>query len=261
LSKQNKPEEDQFASIAETYHFNLLNIINKIHTTQWDVLNLVADKMAKSMMDDGLVHLFGSGHSHLPVEEAFFRSGGLAPMNPLFDPSLMLHEGIAKIIKLERLERYTETIWNNYDVQEGEVLIIFSASGKNAAPIDMALEGKKRGLTTIAVTSLDYANYTPSMHSSGKHLHEVVDYVLDSGAPFGDVLVRDERLPGVGAVGAGATITSLYIVNLLQMLVVDRYLASGKEPPLTVCFNTGEAEAAEHNKKSYQSIENRMRHL
>jgi uncharacterized phosphosugar-binding protein len=261
LRKQDKKEKVQLTSIGESYHTTLMNIIEKIHTTQWDVLNVVADKMAETMMENGLVHLFGSGHSHLPVEEAFFRSGGLSPMNPMFDPSLMLHEGIAKIIKLERLEKYTETIWKNYDIREGEVLIIFSASGKNAAPVDMAIEGKKRGLITVGVTSLDYANHTPSMHSSGKHLHEVVDYVIDSGAPFGDVLVPDERLPGVGSVGAGATITSLYIVNLLQMLVIDRYLDNGKEPPLTVCFNTGEIEAAEHNKKSYQSIETRMRHL
>lgn len=247
--------------IAGTYHDRLATLISRIRETQWPVMNAVADRMYTSMATGGLVHLFGSGHSHLPVEEAFFRSGGLAPMNPIFDPSLMLHEGIAKIVKLERTEGYAKIVLDNYDVRHGEVLIIFSASGKNAVPVEMAMLGCERGLYTVGVTALDYASRTPAMHSSGKHLHEVVDAVIDSSAPFGDALVEDERLPGIGAVGAGATITSLYIVTMLQMLVVDRYLEAGKSPPLTVCFNTGEAEAAEHNARSYQAIRARMRHL
>jgi uncharacterized phosphosugar-binding protein len=249
------------AVIAPSYHSNLIGILEKIKVTQWDVMNQVADLMIKVMIDGGMIHLFGSGHSHLPVEEAFYRSGGLAPMNPLFDPSLMLHEGIEKVVRLERLEKYTEALWTNYDVREGEMLIVFSASGKNAAPIDMALEGKKRGLVTVGVTSINYASNTPSMHSSGKHLHESVDYTIDSGSPFGDVLVSDERLPGIGGAGAGATISSMYIVTMLQMLVIDRYLKAGKQPPMSVCLNTGESAAAEHNRNTYGNISKRMRHL
>lgn len=247
--------------IAGSYHEKLVGALERIHAVQMPALNGVADRMFATMRGGGLVHLFGSGHSHLPVEEAFFRSGGLAPMNPIFDPSLMLHEGIEKIVHLERLEGYAEVVLNGYDVRGGEVMIVFSASGKNPVPVDMALLARERGLYTVGVTSLEYACNTPSMHSSGKHLHDVVDAIIDSGAPYGDALVPDERLPGIGAVGAVATITGLYIVNLLQMLVVDRYLAAGEVPPLTLCFNTGEDAAGEHNRRTYGEIRKRMKHL
>jgi uncharacterized phosphosugar-binding protein len=247
--------------IAQTYHTRLLEIIQFVNETQKPRMEAVAKRMAETLMQGGLVHLFGSGHSHLPVEEAFFRSGGLAPMNPIFDPSLMLHEGIQKIIRLERLEGYAKIVLDNYDVRKGEVMLIFSVSGKNPAPVDMALMAQEKGLYTVGITSLDYANNSPALHSCGKHLHEVADTVIDLGVPFGDALVVDDRLPGLKSAGAGATIISLYIVNMLQMLVVDLYLQAGLEPPLTICFNTGEAAASAQNATTYASIQSRMRHL
>jgi uncharacterized phosphosugar-binding protein len=248
-------------SIGTTYHTALLQILERIRSEQWTALNAVADRMAATMFEGGLVHLFGSGHSHLAPEEAFFRSGGLAPMNPILDPGLMLHEGIAKVVRLERLEGYADVVLDRHDLREGEVMIVFSASGKNPVPVDVALRSGERGLFTVAVTSLDYALRTPAMHSSGKHLHEVVDAVIDSGAPYGDALVEDERLGGLGAVGAVSTVTSLYVVNILQGLVVDRYLDAGRQPPLTVCFNTGEEAAADQNEFTFRDLRARMRHL
>ncbi len=247
--------------IADRYHDGVVSALQRVRETQREAMERVADRMAEVMMSGGLVHLFGSGHSHLPVEEAFFRSGGLAPMNPILDPSLMLHEGIQKVVRLERLEGYAEVVLRNYDLREGEVMIVFSASGKNPVPVDVALLSKELGLSTVGVTSVAYARDTPPMHSSGRHLHEVVDAVIDSGAGFGDAIVRDERLPGIGAVGPLATITSLYIVNELEMMVVDRYLERGLEPPLSVCMNTGEEAAAIHNERTYSAIRTRMRHL
>lgn len=247
--------------IATRYHEEIISGIKHIRSTQLQVMERVADCMADVMISGGLVHLFGSGHSHLPVEEAFFRSGGLAPMNPIFDPSLMLHEGIRKVTQLERLEGYAEVVLRNYDLREGEIMIVFSVSGKNTVPVDMALLANKRGLLTVGVTSAAYARATPPMHPCGKHLHEVTDMFIDSGAGFGDAVVRDPRLPGISAVGALATITGLYIVNMLQMMVVDRYLERGLEPPLSVCMNTGEEAATAHNERTYRTIQTRMRHL
>lgn len=196
-----------------------------------------------SMRQGGVLHMFGTGHSHLPPEEAFHRSGALAPISPLLDPSLMLHEGVAKGSALERWEGYaTRYVIPKYDLRPGEVMIVFSTSGRNPAPIEVALAAKEKGLYTVGVTSRQVSAAFPSRHSSGKHLADVVDLVIDLDVPPGDNLVTITAMPELGTTGGASTILAMMFVNALLCQVVENFVEAGEVPPLLRCPNAGAAE-------------------
>ena len=207
--------------------------------------------------------MFGSGHSHLPPEEAFYRSGGLAPISPLFDASLMFHEGTEKATVLEKWEGYASRfVLPKYDLRPGEVMIAISASGRNPAAIEVALGAKEIGLTTIAVTSRRYSSAYPSRHSSGKHLADVVDLVLDHDVPPGDNEIEIEEMPELGTTGGISTVLAMLIINAVLAQVVQNFVETGEVPPMMRCPNVGsEQEAYEANNKILEKYKGRLPHV
>src|SRR5260221_7751687 len=140
--------------------------------------------ITQSLRRDGVLHMFGSGHSHLPAEEAFYRSGGLAAVSPLLDPSLMFHEGTEKCIALEKWDGYaTRFVLPKYELRPEDVMMVFSASGRNNAPIEVALAAREKCLYTIGVTCRRYSASVPSLHPSRKYLPYVEDLVLGNDVP------------------------------------------------------------------------------
>jgi uncharacterized phosphosugar-binding protein len=152
-----------------------------------------------------LVHLFGSGHSVIPVLESFPRYGSYVGLHPLTDPRLMWCSvlgpgGVRELLWLERVEGYIEHYLANEPIARGDVLVVFSHSGRNAAPVEAAMFARGRGVAVIAVTST--ANLDrPAGHSSGKRTAELADVVIDTGAPVEDaVLTLEGWGPPVGGV-------------------------------------------------------------
>jgi uncharacterized phosphosugar-binding protein len=223
----------------------------------------VASRITESLREGGVLHLFGTGHSHLPLEEAFHRSGGLAPINPLLDPSLMFHEGLEKGSALERWEGYaTNYVVPKYDLRPGEVMIIFSTSGRNPAPIEVALAASEKRLYTVGVTSRRITAAYPSRHSSGKHLDEVVDMVLDLDVPPGDNVITIEEMPEVGTTGGASTILAMLLINAILCQVVENFVRAGEAPPLLLCPNAGNAEdIVKANRATLQHYRSRLPHL
>ncbi len=219
-----------------------------------------ARQVTTSLRAGGVVHLFGSGHSHLPVEEAFYRSGMLAPVSPLLDPSLMFHEGTEKCIVLEKWEGYaTRFVVPRFDLRVGEIMIVFSASGRNNAPVEVAIEAKARGLFTIGVTSRRYSAAFASRHSSGKHLCDVVDLVLDHDVPPGDNAIPISSQPELGTTGAMSTVLAMLMIHAVFSQVIENYLQAGEIPPLMRCPNVGsEKEALEANKATLDQYRSRL---
>ena len=222
-----------------------------------------AQVMADSLRQGGVIHMFGSGHSHLPVEEAFYRSGGLAPVSPLFDPSLMFHEGVEKCIALEKWDGYaTRFVVPRYDLRPGEVMLVFSASGRNNAPIEVALAAREKGLFTIGVTSRRYSAAFPSRHPSGKHLADVVDLVLDHDVPPGDNLVTIDAMPELGTTGGASTVLAMIMVNAVMAQVIENFARAGEAPPMIRCPNVGsEKEALAENTRTFERYRARLPHL
>ncbi len=226
-------------------------------------IETAARVITQSLRQDGVLHVFGSGHSHLPPEEAFYRSGGLAPVSPLFDPSLMFHEGVEKCIALEKWDGYaTRFIVPKYELHPGEVIMVFSASGRNNAPIEVALAAHEKGLYTIGVTSRRYSAAFPSRHPSAKHLADVVDLVLDHDVPPGDNLVTIEAMPELGTTGPASTALALILVNAVMAQVIENFVNAGEVPPMIRCPNVGSEQAAlAANAKTIAQYRTRLPHI
>lgn len=149
--------------------------------------------LAEALANKELIHLYGSGHSVLPVQETFPRYGSYVGFNPLTDPRVMWNNvlgagGVRELLWLERTEHYAEKFLDHQPLNAGDVIVIFGHSGRNASGIDAALYARKRGLTVVAITAR--ANLDkPATHSSGKRLADVADIVIDTGAPVEDAIV------------------------------------------------------------------------
>lgn len=247
----------------KTYLNKMIEAQQSIILREAEAIEHAARVITTSLQKGGIVHLFGSGHSHLPPEEAFYRSGGLAPVNALLDPSLMFHEGTEKSIALEKWEGYaTRFVIPKYDLRPGEVMVVFSASGRNNAPIEVALAAKEKGLFTIGVTSRRYSAAFASRHSSGKHLCDVVDLVLDHDVPPGDNAITIEDRPELGSTGGMSTILAMAMINAVFSQVIENYIEAGETPPMIRCPNVGlEAEALAANAITFENYKSRLVHL
>jgi uncharacterized phosphosugar-binding protein len=176
-----------------TYTEKLIELLDTFGATQGEALQKVATTCADTIERKGLVHLFGSGHSVIPAMEAFPRYGSFVGLNPLYDPRLMWHNvlgpgGVRELLWLERTEGYVEKFLEHEPLSKGDTIIIYSHSGLNAAGIEAAIYAKKRGLTTVAVTSMKNAGRDVS-HSGGKALYELCDLIIDTGSPVEDAIM------------------------------------------------------------------------
>ncbi len=218
-----------------------------------------ADKIAESIAAGGMLHAFGTGHSHMMAEELYHRAGGLIPVNAMLDSRTMLHEGANSATFAERLTGYAEVVLARYSLRAGEMIIVASNSGRNATSVEMALGTKARGLGVIALTSVAHSSSQSSRHASGKRLFEVADYVLDNCAPVGDAL-----LPVKGAVGNVSAVSTVTGAALLQALVYAVCVAlaqRGITPPTFLSSNVGAAEADAHNDALLEPYRPRLPHL
>jgi uncharacterized phosphosugar-binding protein len=175
------------------YTHAVISLLEKLADTQDEVLDLVAQKCAETLSNKGLIHLFGSGHSVIPTLEAFPRYGSFVGLYPLNDPRLMWHNvlgpgGVRELLWLERTENYIDKFLEHEPLVAGDVIVIYSHSGKNAAGIDAALYAKQKGLFVVAVTARGNME-TPGSHSSGQRLPDVADAVVDTGVPVEDAVV------------------------------------------------------------------------
>lgn len=221
------------------YITDIHTLIDEMVIANGDSLPVVATTIAESLTNNGVLHVFGSGHSSLLAQEMFYRAGGLAPVNAMLDVNLTVF-GTSRPTWIERLEGYADSIFASYDVRQGEVLLIISNSGINPVPIDMAIQAREHGLIPVAVGSAAvYADAEPR-HSSGSLLFDVVDHVLDTCVPYGDAIAE----AGDVRIGAVSTLLGSTLLNLLTIEIVRQM---GSDAPVFVSQNTpggDEANAA-----------------
>lgn len=179
----------------------------------------------QSLRDDRLVHVTGSGHSHMVAEEVFYRAGGLAAVQAVLDPPLMLHEGARRSSDIERQEGRADELLHRYRVAKDDVVIIVSNSGRNAFPVDMATAARALGARTIAITSFDTASKVGSRHSSGKLLRDCAEIAIDNCVPVGDATLQIPGTPHM--MGPISSITGMFILNLLMAEAVAALAAKG----------------------------------
>ena len=218
------------------YLKNIYRLLEKLENTQEAVIDQVAQACADCIANGGLLYFFGTGHSHMICEEPFYRAGGLACVYPILETDLMLHEGASKSSSYERLPGLGNVVIANTGIGTGDVLFIASNSGRNCAVIDAALEAKKRGAITVAITSLNHSTQVASRHSSGLNLYQVCDYVLDNGGELGDASVE---LPGMDQkIAPTSSVIDITLVNLILVNTVELLLQKGVIPPVFMSANT-----------------------
>jgi uncharacterized phosphosugar-binding protein len=218
---------------ADLYFTEAQKLIEKIQTTQLKNIEKAAKKFADSIVVERAVHVFGSGHSVLPVCDIFPRYGGYVGFHPIMDPRLMWSSvtgpgGAQELLWLEREPGYVKNILLSHHLDSRDCFLIFSHGGLNAAGVEMALEAKGQGLTVVAVTCLDNRNYNKPTHSSGKALPDIADIVIDNCSPAEDAVVPVEGL--AGKVAASSTLTFISIAMSLVAETAAELARRGHAP-------------------------------
>lgn len=239
------------------YRERITEVLDRIWSTQTTKIETVASVMAKCIAEGGLVHMFGSGHSVLPVQDMFPRYGAFPGFRPLMDMRLMwtnvIGSGGAKgLLWLERREGYAAVIFENEPIRRGDVMLVFSHGGLNAAGIEVLLESKKRGLATVAITSMDNYRKREATHSSGKKLADVADYVIDNCVPAEDALVGIDGWKA--PVAAGSTVSTITIAMAIIAQVAADLAEQGKNPPVFVSPNVA-GIPPDNNNRVYEEYE------
>jgi uncharacterized phosphosugar-binding protein len=238
----------------EQYLDALTALITRIRTEQASQIRDAARLVADTLAADGLVHTFGTGHSHLLAEEAFFRAGGLVAVNPIRDRRLMMLEGALASTRAEREHGLARSLLERHTVRSCDVAIIVSNSGRNAVPIEMALEMRARQAKVVAITSLAQSRLAIPRHASGQRLFELADVILDNGIPEGDALIG---VPGIEwPIGPGSTVSGAALIN--AVLVEAAALAAARGLRVAVLRSANLEESDDELERSIEPYRDRI---
>jgi len=193
-----------------------------------------ADWFAQTILAGRMVHVFGSGHSRIMVEEMWPRYGSFPGFNPIVELSLTFHNlvvganGQRQAMFLENVSGLAERILRNFALSPLDSALVISSSGCNLVPIEMAEQFQQRGVRVVAIISSKHGEATPSKRADGKKLQDFANLVLDTGAPPGDAMVRVAGLET--AVAPGSTVGGCMLVNCIKAEVAARLTAAGQSP-------------------------------
>src|SRR5207244_10208012 len=199
-----------------------------------------ADWFSNTILAGRMVHLFGSGHSRILVEELWPRYGSFPGFNPIVELSLTFHNlvvganGQRQAMFLENVSGLAERILRNFSITKEDSALVISSSGCNLVPIEMAEQFQKRGVRVVAIISSKHGDATSSKRADGKKLQDFADLVLDTGAPAGDAMVLVPGLPT--PVAPGSTVGGCLLVNAIKVEVAARLTQAGQPlKELTAC--------------------------
>lgn len=239
---------------AERYYEAITHVLEKIRSTQMKRIQEAGEVMASAMARNQRVYLFGSGHSVIPVLDVFPRYGSFVGFFPLYDPRLMWFNvvgpgGARELLWLERTEGYARVFLQSYPLQPGDCMLVFSHGGLNAAPVEIALEAKKKELAVVSVSSLANREMAKPTHSSGKQLPDIADIAIDNCVPPEDALVD---IGMKEKVAAGSTMAAVFVAMALVAEVGARLVSKGIQPTTFVSANVG-GIAKDHNPRVFEA--------
>lgn len=198
-------------------------------------ISAAAKAVAVTLESGGIWWLFGTGHSHTLAEEMWGRAGGLVSVRAILEPSLMLHEGLEKSTRFERLPGLAAAIAPIDEWKAGDVITVISNSGRNAVPVEMALLAREQGLTVTALTSLSHSKSVESRAPSGDRLFEVADIVIDNHGTPGDAVVS--RSGDLNAIGATSTVVGALLLQAIATEAVAILDREGASPEIYLSVN------------------------
>lgn len=242
--------------LLDQYASHIISAIESIRTNQKEKILQAARIVSSVLAADGLIYVFGCGHSHILSEETFYRAGGLACVAPIFYPPLMLHEGAAESSLLEKQPGLAAEVLKNCRLTGKDMLFCLSTSGINAVPVELAEAVRSQRIPTVAICSSAYFDQ-PARSVSGKHLYEVADLWIDNEAPHGDACL----LPRGAAIKTTplSTITGAFILNSILVEGTQLALVEGVDVPIYLSGNI--PGGAERNKALIDRFQPRIPHL
>jgi uncharacterized phosphosugar-binding protein len=237
--------------------------IDTIQADQIPQIRQAAERFAQSILAGRLVHVFGTGHSRMAVEEMFPRYGSFPGFHPIVELSMTFHNpvvganGQRQAMFLENVQGFGPVLWRNFVTSPDDCLLAISTSGCNAVTVDVAIEAKRLGMFVAAMTSLPHANVSTSKHESGRKLHEVADLVLDQHAPPGDSAVWIDGLPT--PVAPISSVSGCLVINLIKAETA-RLLTEAGAPPkvLTAACHVGNERARALFEATYDDYRRRI---
>ncbi len=228
-----------------------------------DPIRRAAERFARAIAAGRLVHVFGTGHSRMAVEEMFPRYGSFPGFHPIVELSMTYHNpvvganGQRQAMFLENVQGFGPVLWRNFVTSPDDVLLAISTSGCNAVTIDVALEARRSGMFVVALTSLAHAAVSTSKHESGRKLADVADLVLDQHAPAGDAAVWVDDLES--PVAPISSVSGCVVINLLKAETARRLVELGKPPSvLTAACHVGAERAARIFEETYDDYRRRV---
>ncbi len=234
-------------SLTKEYLRKVSEIIARIES-QEETIQAVARIFADTILNKRMVHVFGSGHSRIMVEEMWPRYGSFPGFNPIVELSLTFHNlvvganGQRQAMFLENVPGFAAKILRNFDLSTLDSALIISSSGTNIVPIEMAEGFQKAGIKVVALITKEHAELSVSKRADGKKLGDFADYILDTGAPVGDAMIKIDGLQP--KVSPGSTVGGAVIINCIKAEVAKLLVAAGHPPHVLASANTVGAEKA-----------------
>ena len=249
-------------NITETYLEHCSTIIQKIKAQQQQIQK-TAKWFAESILAGRVVHLFGTGHSRIMVEEMWPRYGSFPGFNPIVELSLTYHNNVTgangqrQAMFLENVSGLAERILRNFNLNEKDCALIVSSSGCNMVPIEMAELFQQKKIKTIALITKEHSAKSKSKRADGKKLGDFADIVLDSGAPVGDSMIYIDGLET--PVSPGSTVGGIMIINSIKAEVAKLLTEAGQPPKvLTAASVVGDEKAKVLFESAYDEHSQRM---
>lgn len=242
-------------------------IIDKIERTQAERLRQVADLYARSIAADGLVHLWGGGHSAMGVQETFPRIGSIVGFHPILELPITYYtnvvgtSGLRQALFLERVSGYAESVLQNYEFGPNDCFVVISSTGINNVAIEMALGARRRGMPVVAITSLAHQAKTLSRHPLGKKLGEIADFVIDNCTPPGDASIKVDGCDY--PTSSTSSVAVITIVQTLNAMVAERLVGMGSKPLILASphFVENEQESQRNLEEYCREFRRRTRRL
>ena len=237
-------------------------LIEKVSAQDALILD-TAHVFAKTILCGRMVHVFGSGHSRIMVEEMWPRYGSFPGFNPIVELSMTFHNlvvganGQRQAMFLENVPGLAEQILRNFDVVKSDAALIISSSGCNIVPIEMAELFQRKGITTVGIISKSHSDASTSKRGDGRKLQDFCDIILDSGAPVGDAMIRIKNLET--PVAPGSTVGSCMLINCIKAELAGLLTRAGHPPKvLSAAAVVGADKASQLFQSAYDEHAHRL---
>lgn len=252
--------------LALDYFAKTMTLLERLRARELHAIDKAAEICTDCIAAEGLVFLFGNGHSRMMAEEMTPRQGGFPGFVALVEIALSNHAGIVGAnglrppLYLEKYEGYAEEILKGFRFGPHDAFVVISTSGIRPVVVEMAMGAKRRGMPVIGICSREHCENSPPAHSSGTKLIDVSDVIIDNQCPTGDCVIEVEGLDW--RTGPVSTVTGAMIVNMLRCEVAARLVERGHPPVLLPSHQlVGNTSAGEQLERFYEAYRRSLRHL